>query len=883
MPNTPSPLPRLLLTLLFLSATAPLCSYAEESEEPKKIDLVQFGMEAFHSNGCQECHSIKKGDKSFKTGPNLYGLFQKQPIMNQVELVNDGIATVKADLEYFRRALMYPNDELSIRDHGQEKGKAYYPVMPKFRWPWDSNNYKAIYQYLLTLNDEENRGPEEVWITLSTHEKQEEEEKYDNQMWVGEDATIARYMTKSGSTRSIHVGLPNQISYTFDTADFTIKRVWSGNFLDVKNERTGRGIGLNKIAKGANDWEIGYLLKPLDKNGETVDLSFKSWPILGFEQREKRRQDVFESKEKPYLEQVKEANAKYLGLDYTNKKRPVLKYKIDDAALNMATTINNSGLVTIAFEAKADRDLAFHINPSVKVVSQSVGSIRENIWTIPKGAVKQFSVQLQLAMTVEPPGNLHKITHDTQPLVIANYDEADLIPAGYSIESVFAPKDRFGRDQLFEPLAIDFAKNGTAVVASRTAGIWKIKDNNWHFYAEGFHDPLGVHIEDDKGEQIVVAHKPELTRVIDKNSDGSADLFETINDDWRLAGDYCEYVHGPVIDDQGNYYFNLNLANAGGKAGGVAMGTFGGYDGWMMRVTPNGELQPWASGLRSPAGIGRGPDNLLLYTDNQGSFVGTSKMHVVQQGDYYGYPASLYDHPDFLGNKAINWQEVNKNAVLPAIHFPHNLAANSPGNPTYDMTAGKFGPFANQILVGDQTLSNISRVDLQQVNGQWQGVVIPFISGLSSGAMRLSFAPDNSLWVGQTGRGWAAKGGEYEALQKITWDGKTTPFEIHTVKLVKEGFVISFTQDIQDKEFDTNSVAVESWKYANTPAYGSPRYFLTEHAPVSVTKHNSNSLVVKLQDLTEDRVVQLKLANVVALNGDQPSNNVAYYTLNTLL
>ena len=55
---------------------------------------------------------------------------------------------------------------------------------------------------------------------------------------------------------------------------------------------------------------------------------------------------------------------------------------------------------------------------------------------------------------------------------------------------------------------------------------------------------------------------------------------------------------------------------------------------------------------------------------------------------------------------------------------------------------------------------------------------MPFFEGLESGVMRPVFLADGSLLLGQTGRGWQAKGGKVAALQHVTWDGKTVAPQI---------------------------------------------------------------------------------------------------------
>ena len=64
------------------------------------------------------------------------------------------------------------------------------------------------------------------------------------------------------------------------------------------------------------------------------------------------------------------------------------------------------------------------------------------------------------------------------------------------------------------------------------------------------------------------------------------------------------------------------------------------------------------------------------------------------------------------------------------------------------------------MLIGDQTQSNLLRVVIQKVDDVEQGSVMPFFEGLESGVMRPVFLPDGSLLLGQTGRGWQAKGGK---------------------------------------------------------------------------------------------------------------------------
>src|SRR6185436_19971438 len=135
------------------------------------------------------------------------------------------------------------------------------------------------------------------------------------------------------------------------------------------------------------------------------------------------------------------------------------------------------------------------------------------------------------------------------------------LPAGYGIENYYPPKDNYGRDQLFEALGLARAKDGTIVVATRTAGIWRLVDGEWRQFAEGLFDSLGVVAEDNKGLVVVAGQKAELTRVSDTNGDGIADKYETLFDAHSYHANYHSYMHGPTRGPDGAYYIALNLVH----------------------------------------------------------------------------------------------------------------------------------------------------------------------------------------------------------------------------------------------------------------------------------------------------------------------------------
>jgi hypothetical protein len=85
-----------------------------------------------------------------------------------------------------------------------------------------------------------------------------------------------------------------------------------------------------------------------------------------------------------------------------------------------------------------------------------------------------------------------------------------------------------------------------------------------------------------------------------------------------------------------------------------------------------------------------------------------------------------------------------------AVIFPYIRMGRSITGFTVNQTRGKFGPFDNQLFLGDYTLSILMRATTEQVNGVWQGACYPFREGLSTGILNVAFTPEGNLLAGGT-------------------------------------------------------------------------------------------------------------------------------------
>ena len=105
----------------------------------------------------------------------------------------------------------------------------------------------------------------------------------------------------------------------------------------------------------------------------------------------------------------------------------------------------------------------------------------------------------------------------------------------------------------------------------------------------------------------------------------------------------------------------------------------------------------------SSAGLGVSPKDELFVTDNQGDLLPASALFFIRKVAFYGHPSFPGGHTDYgvdVLEKLVP-EDVEGIREMPAIWFPRDVIANSPGSPVWDTTGGKFGPLKKQIFIGD--------------------------------------------------------------------------------------------------------------------------------------------------------------------------------------
>lgn len=436
--------------------------------------------------------------------------------------------------------------------------------------------------------------------------------------------------------------------------------------------------------------------------------------------------------------------------------------------------------------------------------------------------------------------------------------------------------------------------DGRLAVSTRRGEVWLIQNPEMQMgrppayrrFAHGLHEALGIAYQ---GGSFYVSQRGELTRLTDTNGDDQSDQYHTVFK-YPLTGNYHEYAYGPIIHPNGDMTVTLNVAFGPEGYSGVP------WRGWMLQIKPDGSITPFATGMRSPAGIGLDEKGEIFYSDNQGDWVGSSNITHVAKGDFTGNPgglpwASQPNSPVKVREKDITssgrpMHEVAKEVPglkTPAIWFPHGIMGNSTSGILLHTGKANMGPFDGQLFVGDQAQSRVMRASLEQVKGVYQGACYPFREGFASGVLRQDWGNDGSMYVGMTSRGWASTGPEEYALQRLSWNGKV-PFEMHTVTAKPDGFELLFTKPV-DKALaqEPANYAVTGFTYKYHSDYGSP-VINQEESPVKAAVVSEDGLKVRLvvDNLREGYIHEIKLEALQALDKTLLLHDVVYYTLNQI-
>ena len=203
----------------------------------------------------------------------------------------------------------------------------------------------------------------------------------------------------------------------------------------------------------------------------------------------------------------------------------------------------------------------------------------------------------------------------------------------------------------------------------------------------------------------------------------------------------------------------------------------------------------------------------------------------------------------------------------------------STGGPVCDETGGKFGPFADQLFLGDVGYGanpGIMRVALEKVDGEYQGACFRFVDNQPHGCVRMKFGPDQQLYIAALTTG----------LARLKWQG-TTPLAIREVKIRPggKGFVLHFTRPLA-ADTQVNSAQLASalplFIHGQLRLAGCRRHRRAGHGRRAVPDRQSLVLSLPVETYPIGMVYEINAGKLSADDGETLVHNEAWYTVHRI-
>ena len=428
----------------------------------------------------------------------------------------------------------------------------------------------------------------------------------------------------------------------------------------------------------------------------------------------------------------------------------------------------------------------------------------------------------------------------------------DWLPDGRLVISTWGGADQSGTSQAGEVYILSNTGGTTGAVTTKRI-------------ANNLKEPMGLKVVDGI---VYVSEKTRLTALVDTNGDEVADQYNTVAT-WPYGGNFHEFAFGLLYQD-GFFYLNLSVSiNSGGATTNPQPAANRGTTIRVNRAT--GEVTYMAGGLRTPHGIGWGPEGGIFVTDNQGGWLPSSKLLHIKQNRFFNHymtPAGPFDA-----------QPVTQ----PVLWMPQNEIANSPSTPLY-MPSGQY---AGQFLIGDVTYGGLQRAYVEKINGEYQGALFRMTQGLEAGISEVALGPDGAIYVGGIGAtgNWGQPGKLLHGLQKLTPNGQNA-FDILAMRAQPGGFEIEYTQPLSAATAASlaSKYQVRQWRYVPTSAYGGPKVDEQALSVSSATlSADGKKVTLAINGLQTGRVVYVRSPRPFSSNTGQTLwSTEAWYTLNSV-
>jgi mono/diheme cytochrome c family protein len=464
------------------------------------------------------------------------------------------------------------------------------------------------------------------------------------------------------------------------------------------------------------------------------------------------------------------------------------------------------------------------------------------------------------AAAAVPSGDLLDLTHGgpnphPQPLTLAG-TPGDPVN-GYALDTLPIPFDNpYGA--WLRTSALGFFNDGRCAVATYTGDIWIVsgidaglRHVTWQRFASGLYEPFGVMVIDGL---VHVTCRDGIKRLHDLNNDGSADHYETFFADPDVSSSFHAFCFDLQRDDEGFLYYSKS-----GQYTDFAL------PGAVLRIAPDGRShEVFATGFRTPNGMGMLPGNRPLCSDNQGNWMPASKISLCRKGGFYGYVQTHTGGSEWApdGGRIDVRKVVPPPGFDPPVIWLPQAADNSSGGQTW-LDDRRFGPLAGK--GGRLFHSSFGKgwtyyLMLQEIDGVTQSACVTLPHQWEAGVQRLRVNPADGQLYGVGLSGWQGpRGGKDGCLQRLRWTGGPSRL-LDDVRVIPGGIELTFNFEPDPvAAADPANYQIEIWNYQWTQRYGSKFHSVKTDGKEGTDRLDVTGAVID----TDRRSVRLSIPDLV--------------------
>lgn len=354
---------------------------------------------------------------------------------------------------------------------------------------------------------------------------------------------------------------------------------------------------------------------------------------------------------------------------------------------------------------------------------------------------------------------------------------------------------------------IQFFKDGRAAGITLDGDVWIIRglhtdEASWHRFASGLHEPMTLAIRDD---HIFAFDRNGVWKLLDTDGDGEADVHELFSNQFAQTADMREFPSTIRLAPGGEFVI---------AKGGQEATTIGKHNGSILRLSADGETTTvLGHGFRQPNLSVNQRTGLVLSSDQQGHYVPSTPLHIVQGNQFYG----------FLSDK-LPREQYPAPIAEPLTWIPHSINASALSQVW--LFDAKMGPLNDELVHIGFNRPDLFHVLWNRRGTRPQASVVEITDDFATPPLNGAVNPaDGFLYIaGFQIAGWGNTLHTLAGLERVRYTGapSLTPREVVPTD---RGILLRFDVALDPAQAkNPDNYAVATWHYLRRYTYGSAQY-----------------------------------------------------------